>query len=256
VQVVFRLAGLCAIAAGTVLAVDGPTRAELVARELTRHSGVGIIAVAAAVLIYNIAPRGTLAGPLVLAAFGACVLAWQDHRWSARSGWAVAGIAIALLGGFVVIRKDSVIATADPVRRAIALLARRRLPFGPEQIAPERLSLIAVLALFEVDLSSAQRPAYGPVEIFITCWGGMVCLDVPDGWAVVAGRMTAARSIRYSGTLDSPDPFPNPEEASAAERLAELADERSRLLTQSGSGTAVVVHVLGFGGHVRIARSR
>jgi hypothetical protein len=125
VQVVFSLAGLCAIAVGTVLAVDGPARVESVARELTRHSGVGIIGIAVAVLIYNIAPWGSLAGPLVLAVLGACVLAWQDHWRSARSGWVVAGIAIALLGGLVVIRKHSVIATADPVRPMTRSTSRR-----------------------------------------------------------------------------------------------------------------------------------
>ena len=42
-QVVYRTFGLFAVAVGTVLAVDGLTRAESVLRELTRHIGAGVI---------------------------------------------------------------------------------------------------------------------------------------------------------------------------------------------------------------------
>ena len=253
VQLLYRLVGLAVFGFGLVLAIDGPTRVGEVTHDIARHAGACILAAAVIVLIYNLAPRGTLLGPAVLAVAGLGVLTWQNQWWPVKPEWAALGITMLLLGGVVVIRKDRVVATSDPTRRLVALFTRRRVALGALDNAPEQLSLIAFLAPLEVDLTSAQRPSYGPVEVLVTCWGGAVRLTVPSHWAVVAGRLAAARAIQFSGALDSSDAFPSPEDDVAAEQLAELAKSRARLPDETG--TVVVIHVLGLGGSVTVTRS-
>jgi hypothetical protein len=255
VHVAYRVAGLCAVAVGAVFAVDGPAKVEALARDLIRHAGLGLIAVAVIVLVYNLAPRSALAGPILLAIVGVLVLAWQNHWWTVRSGWSAAGTAIALLGGYLAMRRTPSKATTDPAQRLTAVLLNRRILCRPDEPAPERLNTIAILSRIDVDLSSTQRPAYGPIEMFVTCWGAAVYLKLPRHWALVAGRLAAAKSIRFSGALDWPEPFPNPDQPDAAERLEAIAAERAMVTGRPHESAAVVVHVLGIAGHVSISRS-
>lgn len=239
---------------GAILVVAGPAGLAAAVRVLLGHAGLVLIGMALAALLYNLAPQGTLAGPVVLAAVGGAVLAWQRGWWSARSIWALVGLALALTGGALVIRKDPGVVTTEPVRRIVAPAVRRRLAFRSEEGAPERLRLVAVAARIDVDLRQAQPPAYGPMEVFVSCWGGTICFDIPDSWAVVAGRLTAARSIRFEGILDSADTFPDPDDPEMAERLAQIASSRKDSTGATDVGAAIVVHVLGIGGSVTVDR--
>ena len=115
--------------------------------------------------------------------------------------------------------------------------------------------LTSVAARIDVDLRTAQPPQYGPLQVFVSCWGGAVHLDFPEGWAVVAGRLLAARSIRFKGALDSADTFPSPDDPTTVEMLNEVAEQRGQSTGSTDPTVAVVVHVLGIGGTVTVAHA-
>ena len=256
VRVVSGFVGICAVAAGALLAAGGPAYVATGIRTLLGHSGFILIACAIALLIYNLSPTGAVGGPVVLAVAGGLVLATQRNWWSARSTWEVAGLVMVCTGGALVVRRDHGVTSSGPVRRTTSLLARRTLRFGPKVYTPERLILTSVAARLDVDLHAAQPPQFGPLQIFVSCWGGTVHLDFPDGWAVVAGRLLASRSIRFKGALDSTETFSSPEDPTTEEILMEVAEARKKSAGTTGQAVAAVVHVLGLGGSVTVAHIR
>ena len=248
------LLGLAMIGVGAIVAVDGLDGVVRVAQALVAHVGVVLVALAIVLLAHNMAPAGTWVGPLTVGGVGVAILAWQ-HGWGFGAIWAAAGGMMMLVGGRIVMsmRFESEPIEAAPVRRLIGVLARRRLGFTSTQHAPERLRILAVGARIDIDMRAARLPAVGPVEVLISCWEGAVKLQLPQHWAVVAGRVTTGRAIRLAGVLDSSEVFEDPE--NQADRLGDIAEERRQATNAPAVGAAIVVHVLGLGGAVTILRS-
>lgn len=244
------LSGLGLVVVGVILAVDGPHGIATAAGLVGDHVGVVLVAAAVAGLVHNLAPRGTVIGPAVLAGAGVGALALRYGWWSARDVWVVVGAALVIAGGLMAVGGQSRPLRSDPARRVVAVLFRRTVEFRSGEDAPERLTVVAVFTRCEVDLRRAELPRYGPVEIMVSCWASVVTLRLPGHWPVVAGRVTAARHVRMCGSLDSTDPFESPEEK--RDELVDLAAERQEREGSARKGVATVVHVVGVGGSVVI----
>ena len=134
------------------------------------------------------------------------------------------------------------------------VLFKRNFVIKHGEVAPERMRVLAVLCRVQIDLRLANVPRYGPLEIPITCWWGTIDIQIPDHWAVVAGRVFAARSVELNGMLDSDQVFNDPVLEDQSEALAEISSERAAGRSSDGIGTAVVIHLMGVGGRVIVRR--
>lgn len=116
---------------------------------------------------------------------------------------------------------------------------------------PARVRLVAVGNCFTLDFSKArcQRTV---VEFFVSSWCGHITLVLPTNWAVVAGRVTAARGIRLEGTLDSIHAFEDPDDDVYGKALDNLLKERD---STPARPYVVVIHLLGVGGCVSVRRA-
>jgi hypothetical protein len=83
--------------AGMVLFADGPAGIERLARLVWERAGVILLVLAGAALITNVAPKGTMAGPLALGAIGAGIVMWGRSP----AVWQLAGGGMVVLGGWL-----------------------------------------------------------------------------------------------------------------------------------------------------------
>jgi len=236
---------LMLVAVGAALAAGGPTVLLAVVSFGWRNASALLFVLGGVALLSAVVPPGTLAGPMVFGLLGLGVVL-------VRSGFSDTigrfGVAAALVG------VGLVLATEPGPRRALELRRRRWAVLFPRRApvssVPPRVRLVAVGNRFTLDLSEArcQRTV---VEFFLSSWCGHVTLVLPTNWAVVAGRVTAARGIRLEGNLDSTRTFEDPDDDV-------LGKELDNLLTQRGSIPArrcvVVIHLLGVGGCVSVRR--
>lgn len=247
-----RLAGLAAVGVGTILAIDGPDGVSGLLRWLVSHVGMIILGVTVVGLLHNIAPRGSVVGPGALGTIGLAVVMFQEGWWPPLGAWPMIGIGIALAGGFIVMQENVPPPQPAPIRRVVGALFNREVIYLAGQDAPQRLSVIALGCRVNVNLASAGLPRYEPVEINIACLLGHVEIALPNHWPVVAGRVGSTRSVRLTGLLDSADTFDDPQAEDQLEALHELVARRRKAARMRKPGSAVVVHIVGFGGGVTV----
>jgi len=250
---IVEVLGVVCVWVGAVLAAQGPEGVAWIVVGLTQHMALILLCLATGALLYNIAPRGALPGPLLLGSAGLTVLAIRNQWWNDQDVWFLTGTALAIVGGLTVMRKRQTTLRSNPVRRIVGAIVRRRLVVEADQYAPERIVVLAICGRVEIDLRLARLPRYGPVEVMVSCWMSAVELFVANHWPVVAGRVHAARGIQLEGCLDSSELFDEPESEEQGERLVQLAKERQISMKADQEGSAIVVHVLGLGGSVSIS---
>jgi hypothetical protein len=248
-----RVTGLVAVVTGTALTLDGPEAVEAALGWLFTHADLIVIGVAVMGLLHNIAPRGALAGPLILGAAGLTAAVIRGHSLPAMGGWSTVGAGVAVVGGLMVMRRTSQPAQPDPVRRVVAAVFSREIVYEAGQDAPERLSVVAIGCPVDVNLKAAGLPRHRLVEINIVCIAAHVRIAVPANWPVVAGRVAGTRGVRLSGLLDSTETFDDPRDDEQAEDLNDLAVRKMKAARRRRVGSPVVVHIVGWAGSVAIA---
>jgi hypothetical protein len=247
-----RLIGLAVTVVGTMLAVDGPGSVAGLFRWVFAYAGVIVVGVAVVALVRNVAPRGSLVGPVALGVVGLTVVMLRQRWWPGIGGWSAAGVGMALVGGLIVMQRGSPPVRPGPVRRVVGAVFNREIVYGAGHDAPERLSVVAIGCRIKVNLVSAGLPRHGLVEINIVCLVGHVEIAVPLSWPVVAGRVNNTHGVRLSGSLDSTETFDDPREGDQAEELGELAARRKKATRTRKAGVPVVVHIVGYGGGVTV----
>lgn len=254
------MAGIAAVWLGAVLTTGGLAAVETAAVAGGRAAGVLLVVGAIGCLLANIAPRGTLLGPLLLLAVGLAVVALQRDWLSSRGGWPAVGFLISVGGAFMTTRSTPPTQPPEPVRRVFGVALRRRLSYRAGEAAPAQLRLITIVNRTEIDLSAAGLPEFGDiVELVVTSVFGTVEIDLPPSWPVVAGRVTASRHVRLSGVLDSDVSFDDPDAdadpdtgESQQDGLDLIIGKRKQATGSAHGGAAVVIHVLGWGGSITV----
>lgn len=247
-----RLIGLAATVAGTLLSVDGPQSLAALFHWLFSYAGVILLVIAAIGLVRNIAPRGSVTGPLLLGAIGLAVVMFREGWWPAAGAWSATGVGLAVAGGLMVMQPEKPPLRSSPVRRTVGALFNREITYSQGQDAPELLSIVAIGCRFRVRLASAGQPTYGLVEINVVSLLGHVEFSLPRGWPVVAGRVSNTHGVRLSGLLDSTETFDDPRDPEQAGDLDELVARRKKAVRTRQTGVPVVVHIVGWGGSVTI----
>lgn len=245
------------VALGAVLATSGPGAPVRIGLWFLANAELMLLVAAGLSLLLAIAPRGALTGPGVLVLAALTVSSVRQRWWEqASSVWTMVGVLIVLLGGVIGLASRPEVVDVDPIhrRRIIMVPWTRTIRLEADQKVPEVLSVIAVASRVVVDLRKAPEPKREIIEVAVSCWAANVQLLLPDSWAVVAGRLNAARRVRFSGSLDSPDPAPYPYRSKTAHRLVTLAGDRKRRIGKDevSGPVAVVIHVLGFLGYVSV----
>ncbi len=202
--------GLAGVAAGTAWAVGGaPLRSA--ANTLLTAAPVLVIATGVLILFHKLAPRGPLAGPLILIVAGSTVLAFQLSLITSAVIRTV-GPALLIVAGVAIALSRS--ATENPL---IAIVTHRWQVFLPRRwevkgTAARKYVIRSVFAECELDLSKARYPDNTPrITIDITVIGGWIELRMPSEWEVYPGRMDLVRGTRFSGSLTSRDKLPDAE---------------------------------------------
>lgn len=250
-----QLVNILALAAawvGGILTASGPAGMGAVTKALVENVEFILIGTAIIVLLHNLAPKGVLIGPIVLAIVGLLILLTRLELWAASRTWLFIGITLTVAGVILAMRSDNRPPRAFPVLRILGALVRRRLVLSPEDYAPERLVAVAILGKLEVDMRKARLPRYGPVEVMVTCLLGRVTIAIPLHWPVAAGRVHTIRWMKLEGSLDSAHEFDDPQDDEQCDRLSELALERKESVGAREPGSAVVLHVIGVGGSVAV----
>ncbi|GID29520.1 hypothetical protein Abr02nite_45030 [Paractinoplanes brasiliensis] len=211
-----------------------------------------MIALAVAVLLYNMVPRGALLGPVILAAAGLAIVTTTRGWWSSRQLWMFVGFALAVLGAMVATRRAVGTHDLSPIQRLFGFLLSRHVIYDLDAEAPERLDVAAVLCKVVIDLRSAVAPRTGPLEIVASSVGGRIELALPQHWPVVAGRLAASRRVRLDGFVDHADAFDDPRSPEQSQLLQDLEGEWQERAASDDPATSVVVHVAGVGGSVRV----
>jgi len=155
-----------------------------------------------------LAPWSALAGPILLLVVA---VVWLLVRYEILdTGVFQAGLAGALVfGGFVLaLTGRSGESESRIVRRYRSVLWPRKVKLT--EMAPGKLSAVAVLAPLNVDLTSSEFPSsFRAIEIDITVLAGHIDLVFPTDWSVVLGRIHG-RGIHLDGKLDLVQPFHSP----------------------------------------------
>src|SRR5262245_1520662 len=81
------LVALAMMVAGALLTLDGPSGVARAARLLVEHGGIVLIALAVAALLAAIAPRGTVAGPVIVGLIGVGLVGARAGLWSGEALW-------------------------------------------------------------------------------------------------------------------------------------------------------------------------
>lgn len=237
---------LVLVAVGAALAAGGPAALLAVVSFGWRNASVLLFVLGGVALLSAVVPPGTLVGPAVFVLLGLGVIL-------VRSGFSDT------IGRFVVaatlVGMAFVLAAEPGTRQALDLRRRRWTVLFPRRATvssvPARVRLVAVGNSFELKFSEPgfERTV---VEFFLSNWFGHVSLVLPTNWAVVAGRVTAARGIRLDGTLDSDCAFEDPAEDIQGKVLENLLKERDSAPARL---CVAVIHVLGVGGCVSVSRA-
>lgn len=235
------------VAAGAALAAGGPGVFAALAGLVWRDLPLLIFAGAGVMVLVSIVPRRALVGPVALSFLGLGVLLVRSHGWPVVGRFGGAAL-LTLVGVLLALRRDEA-RDANLRRRRWAVLAKRRLPSTK---APAVIRLVAIGGRLKVDLTHAKHERK-IIQVFVSSWISRVAIVVPTKWVVVAGRLSAARGIRFDGELDAAGVFLNPDENQGD--IDELERIRSKAASPEGTKPCVmVVHVLGAGGIVSIGR--
>jgi hypothetical protein len=231
-------AALLLVAAGATIGAGGSSAALHLAQMIWTNLSLIILAIACMALLASIAPIGSVAGPLLLVVLAGGV-------WALQAGWITVGErwlwTLLLIG-------TGVLVAADPAgQRRPDMTQRRWAMLFPRTITPEsipgKVRVVAAGNRLRLDLRTTN-PGAPVTEIFASIWLGKVELLLPNDWAVVAGRVTAARAIEFSGTMTTAASYTDPS-GSDQKRLEALVDPPSRPFVG-------VVHVLGVLGRIDV----
>lgn len=246
--------GLACVVAGTVMVLGGASSATSAASAVWANLDLILIVIGSAALGRHFLQRDIPRGPVAVATCGLVLLAWRQN-WIRQESLIVLVGTVVLLGGANVAlgavpagRSDTAVQTVG------ALLARRKRSFGIDEEPPERLRAWSLLGRIDLDLRRAEIPRYGPIELLISSWGGDLRLRLPNDWVVVAGRTRSSYRMHLSGLLDSKRSFNDPDSPEQLEQLERLREERSAQTGSTRANAAVVVHLLGVGGRVKVSR--
>ncbi|SNR35211.1 LiaF transmembrane domain-containing protein [Actinomadura mexicana] len=233
------LLGLVAVATGAALAAGGSDALRRGVEVFAQTAPYLLLAAGAIILLKSVLPREqTVAGPAFLVVAGLTWLAvardWfasETMRPFASAVLVVGGVAVAMSSG----RRDLDIDTG--VRRCMAIVMPRVSRFAQ---APRKLVVRALAGDVVIDLSEARLPRQQEMEIDLALLYGYVQILIPEGWAVVRGRLETARRIRLDGKLDPPYVY-SPPPASDADGPDWHGGRGGVVLNISGIGGSVVL---------------
>lgn len=244
-MIIRRWVAVLLIGAGSVLAAAGPAALAMSLNTLWMSAGWVLAVVTALSLLFAIAPRGTLAGPLTLAGVSVALLAWRLEWWRSDTTWSVVGLAAIVAGGVLVFRSRTESESIDPVLTCVGVIFPRLFRMPGAARPPSAMHVVSIGARVRIELESTEPPRFDVIELMLFCWGGRVEIVTPAGYNIVAGRVETTHGMSFEGTLDSPDQFPHPREPPYARQLAELP-----MKPHQERNISVVIHAGGVGGHV------
>lgn len=234
------------IAVGAALITGGPTVFVTAAALAWQYLHLLLFGLSALIVVVATVPRRVLLIAAVPGLLG-------SGLWFARSyglapvGRFGGGACLLALGIMLAMRPDRE-RDVNLRRRRWSVLINRRL--NPRQ-APARIRLVAMCrGRITVNLARATNENE-LVQLFLSSWFGRIDLRFPPTWLVVAGRVTAARGVRFEGRLDSDRGYEYPDDHDVNEELRAAVKDSARR-----RDCVAVVHVLGIGGGVTIQRGR
>jgi hypothetical protein len=234
------------IVAGAALVAGGPTIFPTAISLIWRYLPALLFAVAGVLALTAVVPQRALILPATLASLGLVVLLARTYSLAlvARFG---GGAALAVIGMMLAMRLPRPV---NLRRRRWALVSNRNLE--PVE-APARIRLVAAGGgKLTVDLAGA-RFQNKHIQLFLSTWYGEIDLRFPEKWVLVAGRVAAVRGVTFSGQLDRTQGFEDPD-GSDKEALDRLLGEGKPSTDQRPC--VAVIHVVGVGGRVSVARGK
>lgn len=248
------VSSLLLVAIGSALLVGGPDPLVDLVRWLADRAGVLLLGLAAAIVLVTAIPRGAATGPLGLAGAGVVVLAAQHGQITSADWWAVGGGVLIGLGAFLSLgrRHSDSSQDVDPVQTYRVLLLSRSIPVRSSDQVPKQIRLIAIGARAQLDLAAAQPGRTDVLELVLTCYAGRVEVALPERWAVVAGRVSATRSVDFIGRLDAITPLTDLNDELQCTVLTEAATDQAKSypVPEGARSMVVVIHVVGLWGQV------
>lgn len=247
---------LALVGLGAIIMAAGPDGVLRMAQFVWSNAGFLLVAVAVLAVLATVVPRGALAGPLLIAVAGVGVLAMRDG-WSREIGWAAAGAGMVFAGAWLVRTAPAAPRDGlDPVWRAGTAFFPGAVLARPGEQAPHELTATVVATRLVIDLRAARANDKGRIELTLSCWAGRMDVYLPGRWAVIAGRLHAARGVRFTGGLDRAELVPYPARDEFAEVLAQAVRGRARRYGEEDGSTldsmVVIVHLLGAIGDVNL----
>lgn len=225
--------GIVAVAVGTAWALGGNGFLATSGRRLAELLPLLLVLGGVSAILLVVAPRGALAGPVLLISMGLLGLA-VEHGMLRNSFFVhVPAFILISLGVIVAMSRRERIKIDTGVKRFTTIFfpARRRVSGE----APRKIIVRAIFGLLELDMSEADPSRWAArVWADVTCLVGRIELIIPKEWEVQAGRVELARHITFGGKLTRTEFAPPTEQE----------DDPNKNL--------VVVNVLGWGGVVRV----
>jgi hypothetical protein len=233
------------VAVGSVIVVAGPRPVLDTGQWLLDHSGVVLLALAAAVALWKAVPRESRKWPLLLAVVGVVILLVQHGV----DPVAIAGGVLVILGALVSGLRfaDSFRDDTDPVHIYRRVFYGRNITARSLQPVPQILRLLAVGTTVKIDLTAARRGEFDFLELAVTCWCARVEIVLPSHWAVAAGRLAATTAVRFIGVLDTATLITDVYDEEQTTELTAIATERAGQAQDTGllRRVGVVIHVAG-----------
>src|SRR5204863_4797769 len=166
-------------------------------------AGVVLLGLAAALALWTAVPRDRRKLPLLVASAVAVVLVAQhgvDMSVIVGGMLIVVGV---LVPGFRA--GDGFRDDVDPVHTYRRVFYPRGITANMTSPLPRQLRVRAMGLPVPVlvNLRDAKPGESWFLEIVLTCWFAQISIDLPPHWAVVAGRVAAARKVSFLGRLDS-----------------------------------------------------
>jgi hypothetical protein len=227
--------GLIAVAAGTAWSTGGYAAVQRGAAALVAAIPFLLIAGGLILLLRVLAPRGVLAGPLVLMGAGGIWAVASEGLLSLAVErvlpivLTIGGVAIAMSN-----RSHEPDLDIGVVTRTAFLFPRRVELDSP----PQKLAVRAILGDANVNLSQLAREPMDDLHLDLLIFYGRVELLLPRQWTVVHGQVESARRVAVSGELDRPYREPRPDE----KQYADWDDAKLRtVINLSGLGGALIL---------------
>lgn len=164
---------------GTALILDGPGHLTAAGRWTYDHAGMLILVAAGLLALTAAIPPDRRAGPLILAAIGAVVLAEQEGYGPQTHWWTWAGAIVVGMGLVLGLRSrrpapgpdpGPAPARVDPVHTYRGVIRSRTVTFEAGEPMPVYTRLLAVGSRVRLDLGAAAPGRATLAEISIACW--------------------------------------------------------------------------------------